>query len=125
GDTASAPAPRPATLDALVARRVEFLTGYQNAAYARRYESLVRTVAAAEAARTPGMHGLAEAVAHGAFKLFAYKDEYEVARLYADPAFRRSLDEQFEGDFRIAFNLAPPLLARPDPETGHPRKIEF
>ena len=84
------------TLDEIVSRRAEFLTAYQDAAYARRYEALVRRVREAEALRTPSKHGLAEAAARSAFKLMAYKDEYEVARLYTDGSFKRQLDAAFE-----------------------------
>ena len=77
------------SLDEMVARRVEFLTAYQNAAYAERYRRRVAAAQAAEAAKAPGQSGFAEAVARYLFKLMAYKDEYEVARLYADPAFLR------------------------------------
>jgi len=113
------------SLDELVARRVEFLTAYQNAAYARRYEELVRKVQAAEGSRAPGQSGLAEAVARYAFKLMAYKDEYEVARLYTDGSFAKAISRQFEGDYTIEFNLAPPLIAERDPETGHLKKRKF
>jgi indolepyruvate ferredoxin oxidoreductase len=113
------------SLDEMVARRVEFLTAYQNATYARRYEDLVRKVQAAEAARAPGKSGLTEAVARYAFKLMAYKDEYEVARLYTDGSFARAISHQFEGDYRLEFNLAPPLIAERDPETDHLRKRKF
>jgi indolepyruvate ferredoxin oxidoreductase len=113
------------SLDEMVARRVEFLTAYQNAAYARRYEDLVRNVQAAEASRAPGQTGLAESVARYAFKLMAYKDEYEVARLYTDGSFAKAIGRQFEGDYTIEFNLAPPLIAERDPETGHLKKRKF
>jgi indolepyruvate ferredoxin oxidoreductase len=120
------PEAKPAeTLEALVARRVEFLTAYQNAAYAERYRALVEKVQAAEAAKTPGFKSLAGAVARNYFKLLAYKDEYEVARLYTDPAFRKSLEEEFEGNLKLEFHLAPPLLAKPDPITGRPKKRKF
>ncbi len=109
-------------LDELIARRVADLTAYQNAAYAKRYQDLVARVRAAEAARTPGRSGLAEAVARYFFKLLAYKDEYEVARLYAAPEFMEKLRQQFEGDFTLSFHLAPPLLALRDGETGHLKK---
>jgi indolepyruvate ferredoxin oxidoreductase len=108
-----------------LARRVEFLTAYQDAAWASRYRALVERVRAAEAARVPGSDGLARAVLLGAFRLMSYKDEYEVARLHADPAFRRRLESYFEGPLRLRYHLAPPFLARPDPATGVPRKIEF
>ncbi len=111
-------------LDEMVARRSEFLTGYQNAAYAQRYRELVERVRKAEAQRTGGTQ-LAEAVARYAFKLMAYKDEYEVARLHSDPRFRRRIESMFEGDYTIRFHLAPPLLNRPDPVTGIAKKSEF
>ncbi|WP_332685419.1 indolepyruvate ferredoxin oxidoreductase family protein [Bosea sp. (in: a-proteobacteria)] len=119
------------TLDEIVARRVDFLTGYQNAAYAARYRELVAKVQAKEAALLPGQSALAEAVARYLFKLMAYKDEYEVARLYADGAFRKQVAATFEKDsasgqkLRFEFHLAPPLLARRDPNTGLPRKMSF
>jgi indolepyruvate ferredoxin oxidoreductase len=113
------------TLDEIVARRIAFLTDYQDAAYAERYRALVERVRGAEGERTPGRSGLAEAVARYYFKLLAYKDEYEVARLQSDPAFLAEIAEQFEGEYRLEFNLAPPLLARPDPNTGRPAKRTF
>jgi indolepyruvate ferredoxin oxidoreductase len=102
------------SLDELVARRVAFLTDYQNARYARRYADLVARVRAAEETRAPGSTDLAEAVARYAFKLMAYKDEYEVARLYTSGDFQRRVAEQFEGDYKLTFHLAPPLLAKKD-----------
>src|SRR5262249_30201048 len=87
--TVAAPPPAAAPLDDLIARRVDFLTGYQNAAYAERYRALVRRVETVERDRAKGMTGLAEAVARYYFKLLAYKDEYEVARLYTDGSFAR------------------------------------
>jgi indolepyruvate ferredoxin oxidoreductase len=109
-----------------VERRVKFLTAYQNAAYAARYRALVGKVKAAEAARTPGHCELTEAVARYLFKLMAYKDEYEVARLYTDGAFLKQVETEFDGDnLRFEFHLAPPLLARRDKTTGLPRKMSF
>jgi len=113
------------TLDEMVARRADFLVAYQNAAYAERYKELVRRVQAVEAGRAKGAEGLAEAVARYYFKLLAYKDEYEVARLYSDGSFRRQVAEQFEGDYRLKVSLAPPLLAERDPETGHLKKKDY
>jgi indolepyruvate ferredoxin oxidoreductase len=114
------------TLDEIVARRAAFLTGYQNAAYAKRYSDLVAMARAAEESRTPGRTGLAEAVARNLFKLMAYKDEYEVARLYTDGTFARQIETAFEpGSLRYEFHLAPPLLARRDKVTGEPRKMSF
>ncbi len=118
-------APAEDTLDALIARRTEFLTGYQDRDYAERYRATVEGARAAETSRAPGREGFAKAVAGNAFKLMAYKDEYEVARLIIDPAFRARLEKQFEGAFRLEFHLAPPILSRPDPATGKIRKRSF
>src|SRR3546814_17831249 len=71
------------------------------------------------------MTGFAEAVARYAYKLMAYKDEYEVARLYTDGNFLKKLNAQFEGDFKLSFHLAPPLTNRADPTTGEAKKSEF
>jgi indolepyruvate ferredoxin oxidoreductase len=98
------------TLENIVARRIEFLTAYQDAGYARSYQELVERVRAAEAPL--GKATLAETVAKGLFRLMAYKDEYEVARLHADTGFREKVQAQFEGDFRIHYHLAPPLIAK-------------
>ena len=113
------------TLDELIERRVRFLTDYQNAGYAKRYRDLVERVRTAEAAVSPGKESLADAVARNYFKLLAYKDEYEVARLYSDKHFRARLEAQFEGDYRIAFNLAPPIMSKTNPATRRPAKREF
>ena len=78
------------------------------------------------AAETPlGSRQLTEAVVANHFKLLAYKDEYEVARLFSDPAFRAQIDAGFEGDFKLRFHLAPTFLARPDPASGRIKKIVF
>jgi indolepyruvate ferredoxin oxidoreductase len=90
---------------------------------AERYKALVEKVRVAE--QPTGKSGLAEAVARTYAKLLAYKDEYEVARLYAEAAFRGELERQFEGDYRLKFHLAPPLFARRDPKTGRLIKQEF
>lgn len=116
---------RPEGLEAVVERRAAFLGQYQDAAYAARYRTLVERVREAERARAKGMRGLAEAVARGYFKLLAYKDEYEVARLHAAPEFRRRIEATFEGDYSLEFHLAPPLFARRDPATGAPRKSRY
>jgi indolepyruvate ferredoxin oxidoreductase len=109
-----------------VERRAKFLTDYQNAAYAARYQAVVEKVKAAETAHAPGKGGLADAVARYLFKLMAHKDEYEVARLYTDGAFRKQVETEFDGDnLRFEFHLAPPLLARLDKTTGLPRKMSF
>jgi indolepyruvate ferredoxin oxidoreductase len=115
----------PQSLDELVSKRVALLTAYQNATYAERYRAFVEKVASAEKARAKGRTGLAEAVARSLHKLMAYKDEYEVARLYTDGDFEKKLRTQFEGDFKLKFNLAPPLLADRDPVTGELKKGEY
>jgi len=120
---ADAEVPPPQTLDALVARRTEMLERYQDAAYAARFQKFVETVAAAERRVKPSENRLAEAVARNAYRLMAYKDEYEVARLFSDGGFKAALRRQFEGDLKLSFHLAPPLLGRRDAVTGRPRKI--
>jgi indolepyruvate ferredoxin oxidoreductase len=118
--------PKPSeTLEEIVRRRVNFLTDYQNAAYAQRYLEAVRTVEAAEKTRARGRRGLAEAVAKSLFKLMAYKDEYEVARLYTDGEFLKKLTAQFDGDYKLQFHLAPPLWAPRDPTTGEMKKRAY
>jgi indolepyruvate ferredoxin oxidoreductase len=113
------------TFEEIVAKRVAFLTDYQNAAYAERYRSALDRIRAAEALKAPGKHGLAEAAARALFKLMAYKDEYEVARLYTNGDFREKLNQEFEGDFRLSFHLAPPIFGATDRKTGRPRKMQF
>jgi indolepyruvate ferredoxin oxidoreductase len=108
-----------------VSRRAAFLADYQNARYAKRYRDWVEKVRAAEAQKVPGQCGLAEAVARYLFKLMAYKDEYEVARLYSDTTFLDRVKATFDGDLRFEFHLAPPLLARIDKRTGEPKKMSF
>ena len=117
--------PKPQTLEGLVAFRAEQLADYQDAALAERYRARVAQMAEIERKQAPGRSGLAEAVARSYFKLLAYKDEYEVARLYASPAFEKALGEQFESRRKLEFHLAPPLLARRDKATGEPRKMRF
>ncbi|WP_367344692.1 indolepyruvate ferredoxin oxidoreductase family protein [Stenotrophomonas bentonitica] len=101
------------SLDELVERRVHFLTEYQDAAYAARYRALVDRVRSVEWDKA-GSTALTETVARYYFKLMAYKDEYEVARLYTSGEFQRRLQQQFEGDFEVRFHLAPPLFAKKD-----------
>jgi indolepyruvate ferredoxin oxidoreductase len=113
------------TLDEAIARRRHELTAYQDRAYARRYTELVERVRRAESALAPGSNLLAEAVARNYFKLLAYKDEYEVARLYTDPEFARALGASFDGNFGLRFHLAIPAFSRPDPLTGEPKKRSY
>jgi len=124
-ESAAAARPLSETVDEIVARRVADLTAYQDAAYGERYANLVRRVEDAERERAPGMSGLTEAVARYYYKLLAIKDEYEVARLYTDGEFLRKLNEQFEGDFKLEFNLAPPLIADRDERTGELKKRTY
>ena len=113
------------TLEEMVERRKKYLTAYQDAAYADRYQALVAKVQQHEAQQFPGKKALAAAVARYYFKLMAYKDEYEVARLYADSDFVKRVAAQFEGDYKLTFNLAPPIMSDLDPVTGEARKKVF
>ncbi|PUA18628.1 indolepyruvate ferredoxin oxidoreductase family protein [Glaciimonas sp. PCH181] len=113
----------PQSLDTLIKRRVAFLIEYQDADYAAQYAALVQQVRVAEAKVGTG-NKLATAVAKNYFKLLAYKDEYEVARLYTNGQFEKQLKEQFEGDFSLTFNLAPPIFSKKDGK-GHLIKAEY
>jgi indolepyruvate ferredoxin oxidoreductase len=113
------------SLDETISRRVRFLTGYQDAAYAQRYAALLATVGDAEARVMPGITDLSEAVARYYFKLLAIKDEYEVARLYAESDFAQRVEAQFEGAYKLNFHMAPPIFNKPDPATGVPRKSTY
>jgi indolepyruvate ferredoxin oxidoreductase len=115
----------PKSVEARVVYRADILTRYQDAAYAESYRNLVSRVRDAEMRCMPGSTALWEAAALGLFKLMAIKDEYEVARLYTDGAFLADLQRQFEGDYRLEFHLAPPLLAKRDAASGHLRKRAF
>ncbi|MDM0019895.1 indolepyruvate ferredoxin oxidoreductase family protein [Variovorax saccharolyticus] len=110
------------TVEGLVARRVDFLTGYQNAAYAGEYKAFVAKVQQAESAL--GKTGLTEAVARYLFKLMAYKDEYEVARLHTDRSFLDRVEGMFEGDFKLNYHLAPPIIAKKNAK-GELQKQKF
>ena len=114
----------PETIEGFVARRGEDLAHYWNASYARRYLDLMDAVRAACGSLT-GSDDFAWAVARSAYKLMAYKDEYEVARLYTDGRFRAAIANEFEGIRTLKVHLSPPILARIDPRTGHPRKMGF
>jgi indolepyruvate ferredoxin oxidoreductase len=111
-------------LDELVERRVKFLTGYQDAAYAEKYRTLVEKVHTAEKEKINSSK-LTEAVARYYAKLLAYKDEYEVARLHCGGEMRKKIEGMFEGDYKVVYHLAPPLFAKTDPLTGEPKKIKF
>jgi len=116
--------PAPLNLDQLIDDRAQRLTQYQNGAYAQRYRDRVAKVRKADP-QAEIKDSITFAVAQNLYKLMAYKDEYEVARLYSDGKFQRQLREQFEGDFQLRFNLAPPLFSKRDPNTGHLMKQEF
>jgi indolepyruvate ferredoxin oxidoreductase len=115
--------PRTQSLDELVASRADYLTAYQDAALAARYRALVEQVRTVEAPLRSTR--LAVTVANNYFKLLAVKDEYEVARLHAAPAFHAQIADAFEGGYRLNFHLAPPLLAKTDPVTGRPLKRAY
>ncbi len=121
-ESAVPPAP---TFSELVARRSAFLTDYQDAEYAARYQRQIAAMQSATATLGEAADGLMTAVARNLFKLMAIKDEYEVARLYAESDFLSRVDSAFEGDYKVRFHLAPPLLAKPDPHTGAVKKMEF
>ena len=107
-----------------IAHRTAYLTGYQNEKLAERYRALVKQVR--DAARDRGFGDeLPRAVAVNYAKLLAYKDEYEVARLFTDGRFEQQLRDQFDGDFKISFNLAPPLLGGKKDALGRPKKRAF
>jgi indolepyruvate ferredoxin oxidoreductase len=117
--------PNAKALDVVVARRMMHLTNYQDEAYAQRYKDFIEKVKQAEQSRLPGSTAVTEAVAWYLSKLMSYKDEYEVARLYANGDFLKRLQQQFDGDFKLNFHLAPPLLNLRDKATGQPSKVAF
>ncbi len=106
-----------ATLEDVIEKRMAYLTSYQDAAYAQRYKKAIDRFSA-----FPKMH---EAVARNYHKLLAYKDEYEVARLYTNGDFMKAVRAQFDGDYKLTFHLAPPIMETMDPATGRPKKRRF
>ncbi len=119
----SEPAETIETLDAVIARRADFLSSYQNAAWAQRYRTTIDRVRAAE--RPLGTETLTDAIARSLFKLMSYKDEYEVARLHMETGFIGKLRDEFEGDFSVNYHLAPPALPLGKDARGRPRKIQL
>lgn len=115
--------PTPETLDDVITRREVFLAAYQGAAYARKYRALVDGMRHAEAAF--GSDKVTDAVARSLFRLMAYKDEYEVARLHVENGFIDRLRGEFEGDFKLTYHLAPPFMPSTQDSRGRPRKREF
>ena len=113
------------SVDDLIDRRKRDLVAYQNEAYAQRFAELLGSFASRAEAVRPGDCELIEIVARNYYKLLAYKDEYEVARLFTDGAFLDSIKQGFTGDFKLAFHMAPPIFSRTDPATGRPAKRKF
>ncbi len=113
-------------LNEIIDFRYRHLVEYQNTAYADRYRAQLERVRSAEAAcEGHGDFALTRAVARALHKLMAYKDEYEVARLYSNGEFMKQVRENFEGDFKLQFHMAPPLLSKKDPDTGELKKMQF
>jgi len=112
-------------LDDLLSRFYRHLQSYQDTAYADRFKALIDKVTAAETSLYGAKGKLTEAAARSAVKLMAYKDEYEVGRLYANGDFKERLTQSFEGDYKIKFHMAPPLFARKKDARGLPRKISM
>ena len=113
------------SLDARIAHHADELTRYQDRAYAKRYRDLVNQVISVEKQIMPGSQKLSEAVATYFFKLMAYKDEYEVARLLTDKAQLAKMRAGFSDESKLVFHMSPPLIAPKDPDTGLPRKLRF
>ncbi len=109
----------------MIDARAGDLADYQDSAYAERYRSLTQRARQAEETQAGGLSGFALAVARFSYKLMAYKDEYEVARLYSSQGFTKRLNETFEGPFRLEFHFAPPLFSTRDPHTGLPAKQTY
>ena len=109
----------------LVERRRRDLVAYQNEAYAKRYSALVEKVSRVEQHLFPNSTALTETVARNLYKLMAYKDEYEVARLFTDGTFLKTIRQNFSGDYKLKFHMSPPTISDLDPATGRPKKREF
>ncbi|MEZ7879494.1 MAG: indolepyruvate ferredoxin oxidoreductase family protein [Rhodospirillales bacterium] len=121
----SLPAATPDQNLSFVEQRTDDLIAYQNDAYANEYVTFIEHVRTAESFATPGNTGLSDAVSKSLFKLMAYKDEYEVARLYTDGNFKKALSKQFQDGGKLKFHLAPPIISARNLETGHLVKREF
>lgn len=113
------------TLEDIIAKRADYLTDYQNQAYAKRYTDMVETIQSEEKSVSKKSTLLTETVARNYHKLLAYKDEYEVARLYTNGDFIKKLQATFTGNYKLKFNMAPPIMEKDDPATGRPKKREF
>src|SRR5262249_35141291 len=112
------------TLDEQIALRADFLTSYQDKAYADRYRAAIDKVRKAEAAAAPASTEMTEAVAKNLFKLMAYKDEYEIARRYTDGSIAKKVSDKFDGNYQLKFYLAPPIFAKRD-KSGRLMKKEY
>ncbi|MFP5515876.1 MAG: indolepyruvate ferredoxin oxidoreductase family protein [Alphaproteobacteria bacterium] len=113
------------SLEEVIERRHRFLVDYQDAAYAARFHALVDWTRRIEQQQVPGSTVLTEAVARSHFKLMAYKDEYEVARLYTDTGFVENVARMFEGDWKLTFHMAPPVMGETEADGGEPKKKTF
>jgi indolepyruvate ferredoxin oxidoreductase len=118
---------RPAidSLEDVISRRKKYLTAYQNKPYADKYISLITRVKEIDKKLSPEAQELTNAVADNAFKVMAYKDEYEIARLYCDDRFSQQIKENFDGKYKVSFYLAPPMLPLGKDTQGRPKKIKF
>ncbi len=117
--------PQDMSLDERIAFLAGELTAYQDRAYAERFLASIGRLRAAEARATGDAGRLTRTAAESLYRLMAYKDEYEVARLYTSQDFRQALEAQFDAGGKVSVQLAPPLLSRTDPNTGRPRKMTF
>ena len=124
-DDGTGPTDAVESVDALVARLERDLVDYQNVAYGERFRNLVDEAQAADKRLEKDDRALTATIARYLHKLMAYKDEYEVARLYTDGSFKRALETEFEGDLKLEFHMAPPIFGRQDPKTGRYRKRRF
>jgi len=110
------------SLEAFIAERMDILTQYQSSGYAKRYQKLVNKISKVD---KKSDKSLTFAAARYAFKIMAYKDEYEVARLYTDGRFEAKIKQQFSGDYQLKFHLAPPLISKLDPDSGKVKKRTY
>ncbi len=117
--------PKLTNLNDIVQHRMTLLEQYQNRGYALKYESIINKVRQTEHENCSGSSRFTQAVATNLYKVMAYKDEYEVARMMADSKFKEEIAGQFEGDYTLHFHMAPPLISRVDKTTGRPKKREL
>ncbi len=112
-------------VDSLIDQRAEFLENYQDARWADRFRAQIANVSEASAAVPDKRNALITAATKSLFKLMSYKDEYEVARLHSEPSFKEKLKAEYEGNYKVKYHLAPPLLSGKKDARGRPRKREF